>query len=60
MFFRDVRDYKSRIEAYSREMLRKEAQLKDLQSRVDNGDGSKYIHFMNLSLSQFSIHLNIQ
>merc|ERR1719367_2233929 len=36
----DTRDYKSRIEAYSREMLRKEAQIKDLQSRVENGDGS--------------------
>ena len=39
--YRDTRDYKSRIEAYSREMLRKEAQIKDLQSRIDNGDGSK-------------------
>ena len=44
---RDTRDYKSRIEAYSREMLRKEAQIKDLQSRAENGDGSKYL-FSNI------------
>ena len=46
-FSRDTRDYKSRIEAYSREMLRKEAQIKDLQSRVENGDGSKFL-FLNI------------
>ena len=50
-YFRDTRDYKSRIEAYSREMLRKEAQIKDLQSRVENGDGSKYFFSIILSFS---------
>merc|ERR1712223_1081899 len=36
----DTRDYKSRIEAYSREMLRKEAQVRDLTQRLENGEGS--------------------
>ena len=39
---RDVREFKSRVDAYSREMLRKESQIKDLQARLENGDGSKY------------------
>lgn len=58
---RDVRDYKSRIDAYSREMLRKEAQIKDLQTRVDNGDGSKlFVTFLfwiahNISFKKFVI-----
>ena len=53
---RDVRDYKSRIDAYSREMLRKEAQIKDLQTRVDNGDGSKlFVAFFILYCSQYFV-----
>ena len=40
--FRDIREYKSRVESYSREMLRKEAQVRDLQQRLENGEGSKY------------------
>jgi hypothetical protein len=39
--FRDVREYKSRVESYSREILRKEAQIKELQNRLENGEGSK-------------------
>jgi hypothetical protein len=38
---RDVREYKSRVESYSREILRKEAQIKELQNRLENGEGSK-------------------
>jgi hypothetical protein len=30
------------VDSYSREMLRKEAQIKDLQSRLENGEGSEY------------------
>ena len=41
-FSRDIREYKSRVESYSREMLRKEAQVRDLQQRLENGDGSKF------------------
>jgi hypothetical protein len=43
--YRDVREYKSRVESYSRDLLRKEAQIKELQVRLDNGDGSKFHRF---------------
>jgi len=36
----DIREYKSRVESYSREMLRKEAQIRDMTQRLENGDGS--------------------
>lgn len=35
-------DYKGRVESYSREMLRKESQIKELQTRMETGDGSEY------------------
>ena len=38
-------DYKGRVESYSREMLRKESQIKELQTRMETGDGCKYQHF---------------
>ena len=48
IFFREIREYKSRVESYSREMLRKEAQCRDLQQRLENGEGSKlyFIYFL--------------
>ena len=39
---RDVREFKTRVDSYSREMLRKEAQIRDLQTRLDQGEGSEY------------------
>ena len=39
---RDVREFKARVDSYSREMLRKEAQIRDLQTRLDQGEGSEY------------------
>merc|ERR1719461_1317236 len=36
----DIREYKSRVESYSREMLRKEAQIRDMTQRLENGEGS--------------------
>ena len=39
---RDMIDYKGRVESYSREMLRKESQIKELQTRMETGDGCKY------------------
>ena len=48
LFFRDIREYKSRVESYSREMLRKEAQIRDMQQRLENGDGSKFSFFKQL------------
>ena len=43
IIFREIREYKSRVESYSREMLRKEAQVRDLTQRLENGEGSKLI-----------------
>jgi hypothetical protein len=41
-----MKEYKSRVESYSREMLRKESQIKELQGRIEIGDGCKYTaHF---------------
>ena len=40
--FREMREYKARVESYSREMLRKESQIKELQGRIENGDGCKF------------------
>ena len=38
---RDMNEYKGRVESYSREMLRKESQIKELQTRMETGDGRK-------------------
>ena len=38
LFFRDTREFKSRVESYAREMLRKEQQIKELQARLENGE----------------------
>ena len=43
-------DYKGRVESYSREMLRKESQIKELQSRMETGDGSKYYSYFLVCL----------
>ena len=45
IIFREIREYKSRVESYSREMLRKEAQVRDLTQRLENGEGSKLKFF---------------
>ena len=39
-------DYKGRVESYSREMLRKESQIKEMQTRLETGDGCKYQHIV--------------
>eukprot|EP00092_Neocalanus_flemingeri_P026636 GFUD01028871.1.p1 GENE.GFUD01028871.1~~GFUD01028871.1.p1 ORF type:complete len:1866 (+),score=354.78 GFUD01028871.1:539-6136(+) len=36
---KDMIEYKGRVESYSREMLRKESQIKELQGRIETGDG---------------------
>ncbi len=49
---RDVSDFKSRVDSYSREILRKEAQIRDLQARLENGEGSKCsVHLFPLDSS---------
>ena len=56
LFFlsRDVSDYKTRVDAYSREILRKEATIRDLQARLENGEGSEYtVHFLGNALPTY-------
>jgi len=38
---KDMVDYKGRVESYSREVMRKESQIKELQGRIDTGDGCR-------------------
>ena len=47
-------EYKGRVETYSREVLRKESQIKELQGRIDTGDGCEYFPFKTFS-SNFSL-----
>merc|ERR1719228_2111492 len=35
---KDMNEYKGRVESYSREVLRKESQIKELQGRIETGD----------------------
>ena len=53
-------EYKGRVNAYSQEVLRKESQIKELQGRIDTGDGCEYrgsskiilfLSFLSFSLS---------
>ena len=47
-------DYKGRVESYSRDLLRKESQIKELQSRMDTGDGCEYQHLSSYIVFHFS------
>ena len=47
-------DYKGRVESYSRDLLRKESQIKELQSRMDTGDGCEYQHLSRYIVFHFS------
>lgn len=57
----DIREYKSRVESYSREMLRKEAQIRDMTQRLENGDGmigerpSSQMSFLEQFLKESSV-----
>merc|ERR1719210_3097192 len=57
----EIREYKSRVESYSREMLRKEAQCRDLQQRLENGEGimgdrpSSQMSFLEQFLKESSV-----
>ena len=43
-----MKEFKSRVDSYSREMLRKDSQIKELQGRIEVGDGCKYLfYFIN-------------
>ena len=47
-------EYKGRVESYSREVLRKESQIKELQGRIDTGDGCEYFQNFFLKFLSFS------
>merc|ERR1719361_1139141 len=57
----DIREYKSRVESYSREMLRKEAQIRDMTQRLENGEGmigdrpSSQMSFLEQFLKESSV-----
>merc|ERR1719282_1204076 len=58
---KDMVDYKGRVESYSREVLRKESQIKELQGRIDTGDGllaerpSSQMSFLDQFLKESSV-----
>ena len=48
-------EYKGRVSAYSQEVMRKESQIKELQGRIDTGDGCEYLLIFLLLSSYFSL-----
>lgn len=42
MCFRELRDLRQRYDALVMDLKRKEKQIKDLQNRLDSGEGCKY------------------
>jgi len=58
-FYRDVSEFKTRIDSYSREMLRKEATIRDLQGRLENGDGSEYHRWRPISAVAIQVSLQM-
>lgn len=57
-FCRDMMEYKGRVESYSREVLRKESQIKELQGRIETGDGCEYLVFYHIT--SIMLHLSSQ
>lgn len=47
-FFRELKDLKQRLDTMSHELKRKDMQVKELQARLDTGDGCKYISIDNV------------
>ena len=43
-----MKEFKSRVDSYSREMMRKDSQIKELQGRIEVGDGCKYYFSVQL------------
>merc|ERR1719220_2089474 len=58
---KDMVEYKGRVNAYSQEVLRKESQIKELQGRIDTGDGllgerpSSQMSFLDQFLKESSV-----
>lgn len=52
--FRDLRDFRQRNDALIADLKRKDKQMKELQNRLDSGDGCKYFfHYQNGVLDFF-------
>lgn len=45
--YRELRDFRQRFDTLTHEIKRKEIQIKELQARLDTGDGCKYISVNN-------------
>lgn len=57
-FFRELRDFKQRLDTMSHELKRKDMQVKELQARLDTGDGCKYTLIDNLESEKCTkVHL---
>lgn len=53
-----MRDFKQRLDTMSHELKRKDMQVKELQGRLDTGDGCKYISIDNVRNTKCTkIHL---
>lgn len=50
---RELRDFRQRFDTLTHEIKRKEMQIKELQARVDTGDGCKYISIDNITKKSF-------
>lgn len=46
--FRELRDFKQRLDTMSHELKRKDMQVKELQARLETGDGCKYTSIDNV------------
>lgn len=51
--FRELRDFRQRFDTLTHEIKRKEMQIKELQARLDTGDGCKYISFNTVTKTNF-------
>lgn len=50
---RELRDFRQRFDTLTHEIKRKEMQIKELQARLDTGDGCKYISIDNITSKNF-------
>lgn len=51
--YRELRDFRQRFDTLTHEIKRKEMQIKELQARLDTGDGCKYISYSTVTKRNF-------
>lgn len=61
--FREMRDFRARYENLSHELKRKDMQIKELQGRIDSGDGCKFVpnrknHNLQHTTCLFRFHIH--